>query len=101
MRTLRTLLLVLTVSCAPDAPPDDTDSTAAINEGLQPPVATNPTPPFAYPPTLYAQGVEGTVILRLFVDDQGRLAADSTTVAEGSGHPRRDGVLGRLRPGGD
>ena len=56
----------------------------------QPPVALDPVPPVDYPPALYAQGVSGRVVLRLYVDAAGALVADSTRVEEGSGVPALD-----------
>jgi TonB family protein len=56
----------------------------------QPPVAINPVTPMVYPPALLEQGIEGRVLLRLFVDAQGALVPDSTRVAESSGYPALD-----------
>ena len=56
----------------------------------QPPVALNPEPPVEYPPALYDQGIEGTVLLRLFVDSTGALVSDSTKIQESSGYPALD-----------
>ena len=52
---------------------------------FEPPVVTNAESPVRYPPALFQQNMEGTVLLRLFVDSLGRLAPESTRVAEGSG----------------
>lgn len=56
----------------------------------QPPVAINPVTPMVYPPALLEQGIEGRVLLRLFVDAQGKLLPDSIRVAESSGYPALD-----------
>jgi TonB family protein len=56
----------------------------------EPPVATNPVSPVRYPPALLAQGIEGRVLLRLFVDSSGTLLPDSTRIAESSGYPALD-----------
>jgi TonB family protein len=56
----------------------------------QPPVAINPVTPMVYPPALLEQGIEGRVLLRLFVDAQGNLVPDSTRLAESSGYPALD-----------
>ena len=56
----------------------------------EPPVAVNPDVPVDYPPALYQQGIEGRVLLRLYVDSTGALAKDSTKVAESSGYPAFD-----------
>jgi TonB family protein len=53
-------------------------------------VALNPDPPIQYPPALFDQQVEGTVVLRLFVDSTGKLSAESTRVSESSGYPALD-----------
>ncbi len=64
------------------------DQTA--RRGDDPPVAVNAESPVEYPATLYARGIEGKVVLRLFVDEAGRLAPDSTRIAESSGYPALD-----------
>ena len=56
----------------------------------EPPVALNADSPIQYPPRLYDQKVEGDVVLRLFVDSTGRLAPESSRVAESSGYPALD-----------
>jgi TonB family protein len=56
----------------------------------QPPVAINPVTPMTYPPALLEQGIEGRVLLRLFVDARGKLIPDSTRLAESSGYPALD-----------
>jgi TonB family protein len=56
----------------------------------QSPVAINPVTPMTYPPALLELGIEGRVLLRLFVDAQGKLIPDSTRVAESSGYPALD-----------
>ncbi len=55
-----------------------------------PPVAINPVSPMIYPQALLEQGIEGRVLLRLYVDSQGRLVGDSTRIAESSGYPALD-----------
>jgi protein TonB len=90
MRVPLSIALVLTLACTADTPADDAGERIPASVGFQPPVSTNPTPPFAYPPALYADGIEGTVILRLVVDEQGQLVSDSTSIAEGSGYPALD-----------
>lgn len=68
----------------PDRPPE---APAAKEE---PPVALNPSSPVEYPSALLAQGIEGTVLLRLYVDPAGRLVRDSVRLAESSGYPALD-----------
>ena len=50
------------------------------------PVMTNAQLPFAYPPELYAQRIQGNVTLRIFIDSTGRVRPESTVVAEQSGY---------------
>ncbi len=63
---------------------------AATSDADQPPVAINPVSPVDYPVPLLEQGFEGRVLLRLYADSTGALAADSTRVAESSGYPALD-----------
>jgi TonB family protein len=46
--------------------------------------------PFRYPPALYAQKVQGNVTLRLRVDANGQVRADSTRIEQSSGYPALD-----------
>jgi TonB family protein len=46
--------------------------------------------PFRYPPALYAQKVQGNVTLRIYIDSNGAIIADSTRVAETSGFSALD-----------
>ena len=62
-------------------------SVSAIED---PPVAINPVSPVRYPPALLEQGIEGRVLLRLYVDSSGALVPDSTRLAESSGYPALD-----------
>lgn len=68
--------------------PNAPTATAARKE--EPPVALNPDIPVEYPAALYNQGIEGRVLLKLWVDSTGTLADDSTKVAESSGYPAFD-----------
>ena len=56
----------------------------------EPPVALDAETPVRYPPALYLQRISGTVLLRLFVDETGRVAPDSTRIQESSGYPAID-----------
>jgi periplasmic protein TonB len=94
---MRRLLPVLAVALA--ACGDRTVGTVALGDHQpaatgtpadQPPVAINPVTPMVYPPALLEQGIEGRVLLRLYVDAQGTLVTDSTRVAESSGYPALD-----------
>src|SRR5512134_2077598 len=86
MRSPFVLVLALT-ACggAGDAAGGDDDP-----RGVEPPVLTNSEPPVRYPPALFAQRTEGTVVLRLFVDERGQVVADSARVVERSGHDALD-----------
>ena len=66
------------------------DPAGTIARGEDPPVALDPESPVEYPPTLYQLRISGTVLLRLFVDESGRLISDSTRVQESSGYPALD-----------
>jgi TonB family protein len=46
--------------------------------------------PFRYPAPLYARRVQANVMLRLFIDRDGRVVADSTRVEESSGYGSLD-----------
>ena len=54
------------------------------------PVMVNKDLPFRYPAPLYARRVQANVMLRLFIDENGRVVADSTRVEETSGHGSLD-----------
>jgi TonB family protein len=54
------------------------------------PVMINREMPFRYPPALYAEKVQGNVLLRLFVDTAGAVVNDSTRVVESSKVPLLD-----------
>jgi periplasmic protein TonB len=68
----------------------DHATAAPITPAEEPPVAINPVSPVRYPPALLAQGIEGRVLLRLFVDSAGNVIPDSTRLAESSGYPALD-----------
>lgn len=46
--------------------------------------------PFRYPAALYARKVQGNVTLRLRIDRDGLVRADSTSIEESSGYPALD-----------
>lgn len=97
---LQCLLVATLLAGCREAPPPGT-SAALPTEGDAPPVPLDATPPVAYPPELYAQGVSGTVVLRLFVTETGEVVPDSATVEESSGYAELDSAAlsaaGRLR----
>lgn len=92
----RTLPCALLLALACERRPDGTmrlpyeDVSSAESTADQPPVAINPVSPMEYPQALLDQGIEGRVLLRLYVDTTGRLLADSTRIAESSGYPALD-----------
>ena len=79
------LLAMTACGDRPDAAPQAAALPDSNQPPFEPPVMTNAESPVRYPPALFQQNVEGTVLLRLFVDSLGRLAPESTRVAEGSG----------------
>jgi protein TonB len=54
------------------------------------PVMVNSQPPFRYPTAAYAQKIQGNTTLRIFIDANGNVAADSTQVTESSGNSSLD-----------
>lgn len=56
----------------------------------EPPVALDAEPQVAYPAALWQQRISGTVLLRLFADETGRVVPESTKVQESSGYPALD-----------
>jgi TonB family protein len=86
------LVLVALAGCM------DRDTSQKVARALQagPPVPDeiprmiNTELPFRYPPALYAQKVQGNVTLRLRVDTNGQVRADSTRIEESSGYPALD-----------
>lgn len=59
------------------------------------PVMLNKELPFRYPPSLYSRKVQANVTLRVFIDQEGQIVAESTHVAESSGHPPMDSAAVR------
>ena len=54
------------------------------------PVMTNKQAPFRYPASAYAQKIQGNTILRIYIDANGNVLADSTGVQESSGNASLD-----------
>ena len=54
------------------------------------PVMLNKDLPFRYPASLYAKKVQANVTLRVFIDKEGQVVAESTHVAGSSGIPSLD-----------
>ena len=74
----------LTLACS--GPESKAGDIPADVPEFEPPVALNADPPVRYPPDLYRRRVEGTVILHLFVREDGSVVPDSTRIEQGSGH---------------
>ena len=92
--------LLALVSCSP---PDGSvvqlpDRPASQGRKEEPPVAVNPDVPVEYPAALYAQGIGGRVLLRLWADSSGELDDDSTRIAESSGYPAFDSAAMAAAP---
>jgi protein TonB len=68
----------------------DQQALTPVSPVEEPPVAINPVSPVRYPPALLEQGIEGQVLLRLYVDSVGRVNPDSTRIEESSGYPALD-----------
>jgi TonB family protein len=86
-----TLALAAAAGCGKPAPaPEQAGAQPVAPLDQEPPVPLNPESPIQYPPRLYDQQVEGDVVLRLFADSTGRLAAESSKVAESSGYSALD-----------
>lgn len=65
----------------------------AAGHGMRPdvlPVMVNAEPPFRYPMPLYERKVQGDVMLRIYIDAEGRVRPESTTVSQPSGFPALD-----------
>jgi TonB family protein len=86
--SVRSIALLAVLASCGERPPVSSPAAAVPDSALpafEPPVVTNAESPVRYPPALFQQNIEGTVLLRLFVDSLGRLAPESTRVADGSG----------------
>jgi len=59
------------------------------------PVMLNKDLPFRYPANLYAKKVQANVTLRVFIDKEGQVVAESTHVAESSTIPSLDSAAVR------
>jgi TonB family protein len=90
MMRLTLVVCALGLLACGEPPPEPETSRSARERGFEPPVATNATSPVGYPLALYDEGAQGTVILRLFIDERGTLVPESTQVAEGSGYVEFD-----------
>ena len=82
-RALASLAAVLALAACRSGPPPEQAGAAPPEE--EPPVAVNPQAPIHYPPALFDRGVEGEVVLRLFIDSTGKVVPESSKVGESSG----------------
>ena len=89
--------LALAITTAACGPKDDgtmrlvdRSAPATVSPAEEPPVAINPVSPVRYPAALLEQGIEGQVLLRLYVDSLGQVVPDSTRIEESSGYPALD-----------
>lgn len=89
--------VALLAACGGSQPPDETPGNRDT-PAFEPPVMTNPESPVNYPPDLWERQVEGTVVLRLHLDEQGSVLPDSTRVSETSGYPALDSAAVRAVP---
>jgi len=83
------LLLAAVVGCKKGKGSGATFQTVGRQPDLAP-VMLNKELPFRYPPALYAQKVQGNVTLRIFIDSNGAIVAESTRIAETSGFTALD-----------
>lgn len=89
-----TMLGLALTACQKDGQPSD----AFQGVGPRPdvlPVMLNKELPFRYPPSLYSKKVQANVTLRVYIDKEGSIVAESTHVAESSGFPPLDSAAVR------
>ena len=84
------LVTVLLAACAAEQDGPQSDNSDIPQPGFEPPVITNPESPVSYPPVLYDDSVEGSVVLQLYVNEDGEIVPDSSQIAEGSGYAELD-----------
>ena len=84
-------LLAFLAGCSKDAPQRVAQAfQAAASTPDEVPKMLNTDLPFRYPAALYARKVQGNVTLRLHLDRNGAVIADSTAVEERSAYPELD-----------
>jgi TonB family protein len=85
------VVLLTTTACGKETPQKVAQAfQAASSAPDEVPRMLNTDLPFRYPAALYARKVQGNVTLRLRLDRDGAVIADSTTVEEKSGYPALD-----------
>ncbi len=90
MRAILLISLVGVAACGAQGDETRGQSLDETEHGFEPPVMTNPETPVAYPVDLYERRVEASVVLRLFVTEEGVLVPESTRVVESSGYAALD-----------
>lgn len=90
-------VLALLTACGGGQPREEAPSTS-VTPAFEPPVVINAESPVNYPTELWEQQVEGTVVLRLHLDERGAVVPDSTRVSETSGYPALDSAALRAVP---
>lgn len=83
-------LLLAAMACSKDTPQKVAQALAASSAPDEVPKMINTDLPFRYPAALYARKVQGNVTLRLHLDRDGAVLADSTKIEEPSGYPGLD-----------
>lgn len=81
--------LVLIAGCSKDEATDGKFTEVGPRPDVLP-VMLNKDLPFRYPPSLYSKKVQANVTLRVYIDQQGQIVAESTHVAESSGFAPMD-----------
>jgi protein TonB len=100
MKNWMSAVVFLGVALSACTKPDENDVFSGV--GPRPdvlPVMLNKDLPFRYPPSLYTKKVQANVTLRVFIDKEGQIVAESTHVAESSGYPPLDSAA--VRGSGD
>jgi protein TonB len=98
LKAIKWALPAALLACGGEPAAEHATPSAAATPAFEAPVVVNAESPVSYPPDLYQQQVEGTVVLRLHIDENGTLALDSTRVAESSGYPGLDSAALRAVP---
>jgi TonB family protein len=84
------LVLITLTACGVDGADQGDPPESSTEPGFEAPVLINPESPVEYPLDLFEQEVEASVILRLYLTEQGIVVPESTKVAESSGYPPLD-----------
>jgi TonB family protein len=90
LRRVTSVCVVILAACGSGQSSLDEADAAEIERGFELPVATNAESPVFYPVDLFEQEVEGSVVLRLYITEDGTVVPESTLVAETSGMPMLD-----------